>query len=84
MGEIDVGALLYGERGHICQFTGRSPAFEGRQSFPMEFDDGEAIDTDGDHCWAVGDFPSDRPVARTLTTAAMGDGVTMGTWQAPA
>ena len=33
---------------------------------------GEEIVADGDHRWAVWDFTNDRPVARTLTTAATG------------
>jgi hypothetical protein len=70
MGEVQVGELLYDERGRTCTVTFVTEVQIGRPCYQVTFDDGEAITCDADHLWTVRDR-YDRRGFITLNTESM-------------
>ena len=51
MGSIRVGDEVFDESGNPCKVTYRSPVYEGRVCFRVEFDDGSSLVADAEHQW---------------------------------
>ena len=51
MGEIQVGDLVFDERGNACVVTAATPIMHGRPCYEVEFSDGTVIVADAEHLW---------------------------------
>jgi len=77
MGEVQVGDVLFDERGRQCRVTFTTAVMYGRPCYRVCFSDGEEIVCDAEHLWTVDDCYSRRNPL-TVRTADMVGRVRIG------
>lgn len=91
MGEIEVGALVFDERGKPATVTWINPIEVGRPCYRVTFCDGSSVVTDAEHLWyaerwktrkAKGRKPWSAQIGELVTTQQLADG-TPGGWGRP-
>ena len=75
MGELQPGDRVLDERGTASTVTYRSPVYEDRHCYEVEFDDGSVIVADAEHQWCVRDL-ADGAMLVTTTADLVAGGVT--------
>jgi replicative DNA helicase len=58
MGELEVGDVVFDERGQPCNVTYVSPIHRDRNCFNVRFDDGARVVADAEHQWFMHDLPA--------------------------
>ena len=69
MGEVEVGDVLFDERGHRCRVLKVSDVFIGRTCYEVEFTGGEKIVADAEHEWETWSASSRRALGRNPKAA---------------